>query len=183
MLVQCSIWLTDEPENKSLWYDLEGDILGPTLEDTKFLKVSCSDQKPPPPPVPPAGETGSADGQEPVNEEELSVGGLKEDIFITFLAEPANLIDTVGKWWIDTTAYAEGAREILNEEDNKQLGKGNSDKQFKLGMMKFGVQSPMDRTYTWEPKPEDDIAPVIKVSFQFNAYECCRLCAAMYCSS
>lgn len=168
MLVQCSIWLTDEPENKSLWYDLEGDTLGPTLEDTKFLKVSCSDQEPPPPPVPPAGDTGSADEQEPVNEEEPSVGGLKEDIFITFLAEPANLIDTVGKWWIDTTAYAEGAREILNEEDNKQLGKGNSDKQFKLGMMKFGVQSPMDRTYTWEPKPEDGTAPVIKVSYSIR---------------
>lgn len=152
------------------------DTFGPTLEDTKSLKVHCKTAQQSSAPVS-VDSTATVSGPQssysafspevtPIIEE--SDHELNEDLLITFLTKTENLIDTEHRWWIDTTDYSkilDGNREPIDysavDKTNTDTG---SDAQFKLGSMKYKGHSDVERTFEWTLKTDEGAEQVIKVS-------------------
>ena len=153
------------------------DTFGPTLEDTKSLKVHCKTAQQSAGVVPSNGPTTTVSGPQssysafspevtPIIEE--SDRKLNENLLITFLTKTENLIDIEHRWWIDTTDYSkipDGNREPIDysavDKTNTDTG---SDAQFKLGSMKYKGHSDVERTFEWTLKPDEGAEQVIKVS-------------------
>lgn len=153
------------------------DTFGPTLEDTKSLKVYCKTAQQSAAVVPSNGATTTVPGPQssytPFNPEAIPIieesdRKLNEDLLITFLTRTENLIDTEHRWWIDTTDYSkipDGNREPIDYSavDITNTDPG-SDAQFKLGSMKYKGHSVVERTFEWMPKPDEGAEQVVKAS-------------------
>jgi len=153
------------------------DTFGPTLEDTKSLKIYCKTAQQSVAVAPSNGPTTTVSQPQssytPFNPEatpivEESDHKLKESLLITFLTKPENLIDTEHRWWIDTTDYTGIQDGSWEPFDHPAMDKTNADTstdaQFKLGSMKYKGHSVVERTFEWTPRPDEGAEQVIKVS-------------------
>ena len=152
------------------------DTFGPTLEDTKSLKVSCKTAQQSSAPVsvdstttvsgPSSSYSAFIPDATPIIVE--SDHRLKEGLLIDFLTELENLIDMEHRWWIDTTDYTgiqDGSWEPFDQPTMAIThADGTTEPQFKLGSMKYKGHSDVDRTFEWTPKPDEGAEQVIKVS-------------------
>jgi len=173
------VWLEKEPEVTTLEYNMFEDTFGPTLEDTKSLKVYCKTAQQSAAVAPSNGPTTTVSGPSssysafipdatPIVEE--SDHKLKESLLINFLTEPKNLIDIEHRWWIDTTEYEEirdGSWEPFDQPAmaiTMTSADASTESQFKLGLMKYKGHSDVERTFEWMPKPDEGAEQVVKVS-------------------